>query len=76
MPRTVSCGSSALTVPMPVRMAQARARQAWPSARASGAGDPLALAVSSAVAVQAGGDLQAHPRPAARMREKKPMFNS
>jgi hypothetical protein len=25
--RTVSCGSSAFTVPMPVRMAQARARQ-------------------------------------------------
>ena len=33
--RTFSCGSSCSTVPMPVRIAQARARHAWPSARAS-----------------------------------------
>ena len=33
--RTVSCGSSSRTVPIPVRIAQARARQACPSARAA-----------------------------------------
>jgi hypothetical protein len=35
-PRTLSCGSSWRTVPMPVRMAQARARQRCPSCRAAG----------------------------------------
>jgi hypothetical protein len=41
------------------------------------AGDPLALAaVQRRGAVQAGRRLQAHPRPAARMREKKPIFSS
>lgn len=33
---TVRTGSSCSTVPMPVSTAQARARQAWPSARAAG----------------------------------------
>ena len=33
--RTVSAGLSACTVPLPVRMALARARQAWPSVRAA-----------------------------------------
>ena len=33
--RTVSCGLSACTVPIPVSTAHARARQAWPSRRAS-----------------------------------------
>src|SRR5260370_39945304 len=34
-PRTLSCGSSSLTVPKPVRTAQARPRQRWPSWRAA-----------------------------------------
>ena len=34
--RTSRRGLSASTVPTPVKMAQARARQAWPSARAAG----------------------------------------
>ncbi len=75
--RTLSCGSSALTVPMPVRMAQARARQAWPSARASAPVIhwlwPLCRAVMpSRLAALF---MRTHGRPR-RMREKKPMFSS
>ena len=65
--RTVSCGSSCSTVPTPVRIAQARARHAWPSARAAA---PVIHWLSPfderRAAVEAGGELHAHPRPAAR----------
>ena len=53
---------------MPVRIAQARARQAWPSARASLLGDPLALSAHERRAtVEARRDLEPHPRPPAHM---------
>jgi hypothetical protein len=60
--RTLSCGSSSRTVPMPVRMAQARARQRCPSCRAAAPGQPLAGAVvQRGLAVEAGGELQSQP---------------
>ena len=65
--RTVSCGSSARTVPAPVSMAQARARQRWPSLPRLRPGDPLRLAVGERGApVERRRDLHAHPGPAAR----------
>ena len=60
--RTSSRGLSSSTVPMPVRTAPARARQAWPSARACFGGDPLAGAVvQGGLAVQGSRDLHAQP---------------
>ena len=65
--RTLSCGSSCSTVPMPVRIAQARARQRWPSARAASPVihwlSPLASAVRPSRLAAA---FDPHPRPAAR----------
>jgi hypothetical protein len=75
--RTVRRGSSALTVPIPVRIAQARARQRWPSLRAS---SPVihwlrpsdsAVRPSSVAAIF----IRTHGRERV-IREKKPMFIS
>ena len=68
--RTVSCGSSCSTVPMPVRIAQARARQRWPSARAASPVihwlSPLASAVRpsrlAATFMRTHGPAARHPR--------------
>jgi hypothetical protein len=78
IPRTVSCGSSALTVPMPVRIALRAGAPGVAVGACFGAGDPLALAaVQRRGAIQAGGRLQAHPGPSMkRMRWKKPIFSS
>ena len=75
--RTVSCGSSAFTVPAPVAMAQARARQRWPSVRASGpvihCDLPLASAVRPSSVAAIFMRTQGRPRV---MRETKPMLSS
>ncbi len=65
--RTVREGSSARTVPAPTRMASLSARRRWPSARASGAGDPLAGAVGCRRAsVEGGRQLEHDPWPPRR----------
>ncbi len=75
--RTVICGLSSSTVPMPVRTAQARARQAWPSARAAGpvihwlSPDGSAVRLSRLAAIF----IRTHGRPRV-MRETKPIFIS
>ena len=75
--RTLSCGSSASTVPMPVSTAQARARQACPSSRA--AADvihwlwPFGSAVRPSMELAAFRRTQGVPRV---MRLKKPRFSS
>ena len=62
---------------MPVRMAQARARQAWPSVRASGPVIhwlwPFCRAVCPSIEAATFMRTQGRPR---SMRLKKPMFNS
>ncbi len=75
--RTVRRGSSAFTVPMPVSTAQARARQRWPSRRASGPvihwDRPSARALRpSRVAAALS---RSHGRPRVT-RDTKPMFSS
>ncbi len=75
--RTVSRGLSALTVPMPVRTAQARARQRWPSRRASGpvihCERPSARAVRPSSVAASFKRTQGRPRVT---RETKPMLSS
>ena len=75
--RTFNCGSSSLTVPMPLSTAQARARQAWPSRRASGPVIhwlwPLASAVLPSRLAAIFMRTQGRPR---LMRATKPMFSA
>jgi hypothetical protein len=75
--RTVSLGSSSRTVPAPVRTAQARARQWWPSARAA---DPVIhwlrpLARAVLPSMLAATFRRTHGRPLV-MRDTKPMLSS
>jgi len=73
----LSCGSSASTVPIPVSTAQERARQCCTSCRAAAPVIHLPFAVRQrGAAIQAHGDLAAHPRQAARHACKEPMFSS
>ena len=70
-------GSSASTVPTPVRMAQARARHAWPSARAA---SPvihwLAPSISAVRPSRLVATFSPHPRPPRVIRETKPTLSS
>ena len=71
--RTSSRGSSARTVPLPVITADERARRRCTSVAGRLAGDPLALAARQGRrAVEAGGELDAHPGPAARHARHEP----
>ena len=75
--RAVSCGSSASTVPLPVRMAPARARQDCTSARAAREvihlDSPLARPVRPSRLIASLTRTQGRPR---SMREKKPRLSS
>ncbi len=75
--RTVICGSSSSTVPMPVRIAQARARHQWPSSRAGCEVIHWLRPLWSAVwpSRLAAAFIRTHGRPRS-MRLKNPMFIS
>ncbi|MNT05795.1 hypothetical protein D3C72_1404330 [compost metagenome] len=77
MARTVSAGLSSRTVPMPVRIAHARARQAWPSSRAAWPVIHWLVPSCSAVppSIDAATLMRTHGSPRV-MRETKPIFRS
>ena len=72
--RTLSSGSSSSTVPMPVSTAQARARQAWLSARGR-CRDPLTGAVGQRRHAVQRPRPSCVPRRAAHHAAEKPMFS-